>query len=1147
MTTVSAPLRPATPDGSAARLWQRLVLPLLSISLLIAALSAVAYRYLSNEIRRETHRTLAVIAEQKRQAIEASLAEVRLDAQLYFSGHSRVEQDFVQWLRSGRHDDAALERMQGFLNGMAQARAWAGIAVLDGNGERVAVVGGAELSGYDAVIADMMRRPRVEFVDLHRNSHGEVLYGVLVPIRASVGTAPQGVAYLALRTDTLLYPMVGSWPVPTRTAETYLVRRDGDAVRFLTPLRHRQDAALTLAKPLDTPALPAARAAKGERGIIEGGSDYRGVQVLAYAAAVAGTPWIMLAEIDELEAYSGIRTLTWGMGVLMGTVLLMVYSSGYLMWRRDRQRRELAALHARQAAEARFRVVFEQAPLGVVLIDPRSGRFTEVNQRFADIVGRSPGELVGLEPAQLTHPDDVGESRDKIRRLAAGEIGGYRLNKRYLRPDGSVVWASVTFAPVRVETEEAPRYLGIVEDISARKQMEERLRVSEERHRLLADNAIDVIVTLDLDGRFSYVSPSVEKLRGYTADEALRQPLDEALTPASLTTARAYLDRLRASLAAGRPLETFRGELEHRCKNGATVWADVTASPILSADGSFVEILGVTRDISERIRHERELQQAYDAAEAANAAKSEFLAHMSHEIRTPMNAVLGLAQVLEREPLADNQREMVARIRGAGQSLLAILNDVLDLSKIEAGQLRIEPRPFELGTLLANLDSLMGQTARAKGLVLRTYAPATPLGPLVGDGLRLEQVLFNLTGNAIKFTENGEVAVLVQVRESTESALRLRFEVRDSGIGIAPEALGRLFAPFTQADAGIGRRFGGTGLGLSICKRLVELMGGQIGAESQLGQGSVFWFELPLARADEAQSPLPSGGPAAPPDGPRLVGAHVLVVDDSAMNRDLVERALKLEGATATLAADGQQAVQLLKTRPQGFDAVLMDVQMPVMDGLSATRFIRGELGLTDLPIIAFTAGVRDDQQAAAREAGADDVLPKPMDLEQMALVLAHWLDAGRCAAAAARHGAASEAGADVAAPAGEPPHPAAMVKATDGAGFPDIPGIDRERVVQRLGKDPSMFLGLLELFFEDNADAVLKTRDDLARGDRESAARRMHTLRSNAGFICALELMDSAGALEQAIEQGAAGLDSRLDTLGRQIDELLEASRPWR
>jgi CheY-like chemotaxis protein len=392
---------------------------------------------------------------------------------------------------------------------------------------------------------------------------------------------------------------------------------------------------------------------------------------------------------------------------------------------------------------------------------------------------------------------------------------------------------------------------------------------------------------------------------------------------------------------------------------------------------------------------------------------------------------------------------MVARIRSAGHSLLTILNDVLDLSKIEAGQLRIEHRPFDLDSLLANLDSLMGQAARAKGLALRIDAGHAGLGSLIGDGLRLEQVLFNLSGNAIKFTEHGEVAIRVVVREISEHDVRLRFEVRDTGIGITPEALAGLFEPFAQADAGIGRRFGGTGLGLSICKRLVTLMRGEIGVESAPGLGSNFWFEVPFERGDEAD--LPSAHRAAQPStGPRLSGAHLLVVDDSAMNRDLVERALKLEGATATLAADGQQAVQLLQTRPEGFDAVLMDVQMPVMDGLKATRMIREELGLRDLPIIAFTAGVRDEQQEAARLAGANDILPKPMDLEEMAVLLEKWISPREVERS---------------------PVPAPVVVQQPAADdFPDISGVDRERAMQRLGRDRALFLDLLELFVNDNA-----------------------------------------------------------------------------
>ena len=1110
------------PSGGARSQWLRFALPLIVVSLLIGAIGVVGYRYLSDEIRRETHRTLAVIAEQKRQQIEAWLGEARVDADLAFYGHSQLELLFSEWSKGERKDPATLKRMQGLMEEMAKARGWAGLAVVDAEMRPAIVVGEADIQQHAELVRDILRRPRVELVDLHRNAQGKVQYGVLAPI-GSPDMVPLGVAYVTWRPDQALNPLVESWPVPTRTAETYLVRRDGDGVRFLTPLRFRPDATLSLTLPLSTPEMPAARAARGERGIIEGGLDYRRVPVLAYASAVGGTPWLMIAEIDEVEAYAGLRTMTWATSLVVGLGLLLAYSAGYLLWRRGRQRQELAALQAQRAAEARFRVVFEQAPLGVALMDPRSGRIMEANLRFAEIVGRTQAELVGLDALEVTHPDDVPDSVDHIARLTAGKISGYRLNKRYIHADGSVVWASVTCAPVRVDPETAPRYLFIVEDITARRQMEERLQVSEQRHRLLADNAIDVILTTDLAGRYSYVSPSVEKLLGFGPDEIVGHSMEDVLAPGSLPIAEAYFKELRADLLAGRPLSPFRAELEQRRKDGSTVWTDVTASPLLNTDGSFVEILGVARDISERKRYEHDLRQVYDAAEAANAAKSEFLAHMSHEIRTPMNAVLGLAQVLEREPLAANQRDMVERIRTAGQSLLAILNDVLDLSKIEAGQLRIEPRPFELEPLLANLDSLMGQAARAKGLALKIEMPATQPGLLVGDRLRLEQVLFNLTGNAIKFTERGEVTLLVETLEASASALRLRFEVRDSGIGIDPEALSHLFAPFTQADAGIGRRFGGTGLGLSICKRLVGLMGGEIGAESKPGEGSVFWFELPFARGVEGEAAAPVGRKAAVPSGPRLVGAHLLVVDDSAMNRDLVERALALEGAIATQAADGQQALQLLRTRPEGFDAVLMDVQMPVMDGLTAMRLIRGELGILDLPIIAFTAGVRDEQQAIARAAGANDVLAKPMDLDEMAELLSKWVKPRNLAARP-------------------------KVSASDLAeGFPEICGIDRERAAKRLGQDRAMFLGLLEMFVADNADAVARARADLAKGERESAARRMHTLRSNAGFLCALDVMELAGELEMAIEREEPELDSQFAELDRRIAEIVEASTPWR
>ena len=396
-------------------------------------------------------------------------------------------------------------------------------------------------------------------------------------------------------------------------------------------------------------------------------------------------------------------------------------------------------------------------------------------------------------------------------------------------------------------------------------------------------------------------------------------------------------------------------------------------------------------DITERKGYEAELHEAREAAEAANRTKSAFLAHMSHEIRTPLNGVLGVAQLLAQEPLDAHQLDLVARIREAGTTLLGILNDLLDFSKIEAGQFRLESRPIDLVALMTKVVGLLDPVARAKGVELRLEPPPSPLAPVMGDPLRLEQVLINLGGNAIKFTEQGQVIIQFGSGQHGVGAPgeRLCFEVWDNGIGIAPEALSTLFTPFTQADAGISRRYGGTGLGLAISKRLVELMGGEIGVESQVGLGSTFWFELPLipAQGDLEASPALPAPPAT--GGPDLTGLGVLVVDDAALNREVLEWSLSRRGARVILAENGQQALDLLRAGPQDYAVVLIDIQMPVMDGLTATRQIRGDPALAHLPVIALTAGVLPEELATAREAGVDAVLTKPLDLDELAALLA--------------------------------------------------------------------------------------------------------------------------------------------------------------
>jgi PAS domain S-box-containing protein len=524
---------------------------------------------------------------------------------------------------------------------------------------------------------------------------------------------------------------------------------------------------------------------------------------------------------------------------------------------------------------------------------------------------------------------------------------------------------------------------GFIIDITERKLATQALQASQEKLKTLqkaVEQSATAVVITDTTGTIEYVNPAFEKASGYPAAELIGN------NPRVLKSGSqddAFYRDLWESITSGR---VWRGQFHNKRKDGSLYWELATISPVNNSSGETIRFIGVKEDISELKSLEARLRLALDQAETATRAKSDFLANMSHEIRTPLNGVLGLAQMLETEPLTPDQIETVQRINTSGRSLLGIINDILDLSKIEAGRLHIETHPFKLAQVLANVHSMIGSAAHGKGLNLRTEDHSPTSGSLIGDALRLEQVLMNLVSNAVKFTDDGEVVIRIIPLAVTAKSAQLRIEIADSGIGIAPENLAELFTPFTQAEFGIARRFGGTGLGLSICKRLIESMGGTIGVESTLGTGSTFWLELPFERIEDEI--LPDSLLADLP-GPRLQGLRLLVADDSEVNLFLVERLLKREGATATLVKDGKEALDCLRLQPNDFDAVLMDVQMPVMDGLTATRAIRDELKLIHLPVIALTAGVMPEDRDKALASGLNDFLPKPLDLNLMTQVIA--------------------------------------------------------------------------------------------------------------------------------------------------------------
>ncbi len=786
-----------------------------------------------------------------------------------------------------------------------------------------------------------------------------------------------------------------------------------------------------------------------------------------------------------------------------------------------------AKLRAQEEHARKLALVAARTDNAVIVTDA-AGRIEWVNEGFTRITGWRLDEVVGRKPGDfLQGPDsDPAVVRGMSESVRAGL--GFSTEVLNYRRDGGAYWLAIEAQPLLDEAGKLAGFMAIERDVTERRRSQatlEQYRQSLEqlvqsrteelrRNKLLLEAIVKTtpngLLLIDREGVICMTNAALEQMFGYAESELIGRPLENLVPQSKRDWHRAERRRFVQKPTA-RPMGLGLNLLGQR-KDGSLFPIDVSLATFSVNDEHYVQatVADITarkqaedelRDLNTNLERKVELRTAELAA--ACAAKNEFLAHMSHEIRTPMNGVLGLAQLLAREPLAPDQHEMVERIRQAGRSLLEIINDILDFSRIEAGRLRIDPRPFELAPLLAQIGSLLGNTAHRKHLDLRIEVPPDPRGALIGDSLRLEQVLVNLIGNAIKFTERGEILVRIIPLALTEAKVRLRFEVRDRGIGIAPEHLSSLFKPFTQADKGITRRFGGTGLGLSISKRLVELMGGEIGVESTFGAGSTFWFEAPFERA-RGNEPLPKPFPPRPvSEGPRLSKLHCLVVDDSRMNRDVVERMLIREGARATMAENGQQALEHLLARSEAFDAVLMDVQMPVMDGLTATRLIRGKLGFADLPIIAITAGVMTEQQEQTLEAGCNDFLAKPIDHEKLVSVLIRWTSGASALAEAGEEQLVTE--------------------------FPRMRGVDTRKAASASGQDLDLFLSLLRNFTEEFPAMALRIREDLECVEHEVAAKRLHALRGAAGYIGALELARSALALEVAITERRSDLDALL------------------
>ncbi len=581
-----------------------------------------------------------------------------------------------------------------------------------------------------------------------------------------------------------------------------------------------------------------------------------------------------------------------------------------------------------------------------------------------------------------------------------------------------------TKLPLRREDGHIYALCGISIDITERRESEEALRRAEEQSRnlatllrLMCDNVPDMIWAKDREKRYLFANKALcdQLLCAESTDEpigltdlhfALRQRDRYPDDPKWHTFGELCQDSDAITLERGTP-SVFE-EFGH--VRGKNLILEVHKAPFIDSDGQTIGTVGSARDITDRKRVDAELERhrhhleslvaertndlsvAKDAAETANRAKSTFLANMSHELRTPMNAIIGLTHLLSRTSTDNAQRDKLASISASANHLLQLLNDILDLSKIDAERMALDDTPFTFPELVENLRSLLGHKASAKGLLLAIeVAPELGNRPLQGDALRLQQVLINLVNNAIKFTDSGQITVGAQLLAADATHARVGFSVRDTGIGMPAEVLQRIFDPFEQADGSTTRKYGGTGLGLSICQKLVRLMGGEIVAQSSPGQGSQFLFELEFSTP--ASAPLPTG--ATSDSEIRLRTGHantrILVVEDDWMNREVIRELLgEIVGFEVDIAPDGEQAVELA-TRNR-YALILMDVQMPVLDGLEATRRIR-RLALAQPPIVALTANAFSEDRARCMGAGMDDFVTKPVDPDILFATVLRWLE----------------------------------------------------------------------------------------------------------------------------------------------------------
>ncbi|RZJ59276.1 MAG: PAS domain S-box protein, partial [Acidovorax sp.] len=633
----------------------------------------------------------------------------------------------------------------------------------------------------------------------------------------------------------------------------------------------------------------------------------------------------------------------------------------------EQRRAELAVQQARD----RLEMAQEAGKIGVFDIDLVTDQVLW-SEKLVSMLGLPPGDQLRNRHdwTERLHPEDRDRALEHFGQCLASSDTHLRDSWRIVRPDGEVRWFLSAARIFRDANGKAVRVVGVNVDIHDQKVLEAQVAEQLDFQQALIDAIPVPLFYKGADGRYIGFNRAYEQSFGVQRETLIgKTVMDLTFLPQS---ERAQFDDDAQEALHG--VQSVHKEVDMPYADGkihhTLFWLHGFSRP----DGSPGGAIGTFVDITDRQRAEEELRRAKELAEESTALKSNFLANMSHEIRTPMNAIIGMSHLALKSGLSPRQHDYVSKIQQAGQHLLGVINDILDFSKIEAGKLTVEKQPFVLDRMLESVSDVVGYKAGAKGLELVCDVAADVPPNLVGDSLRLGQILINFANNAIKFTDNGEISIAVRLLEAAGHRVMLRFEVRDTGIGLTPEQMGRLFQSFQQADTSTTRRYGGTGLGLAICKSLAELMGGEVGADSAFGKGSTFWVSLPLERGAPARVLLP------PPD---LRGRRVLVVDDNQTAATVLSDMLHAMGFEVDQAHSGLEALERLResmAQRRPFGLLLLDWHMPGMDGVELAGHIRG-LGMAEVPkMLMITAYGREDVMRAARSQGIETVLIKPVN-----------------------------------------------------------------------------------------------------------------------------------------------------------------------